>query len=196
MHQFRYGRLNRTVITADDAGVLQLIARIVTVHLYLSADTLADIHHDNIAFGCLAEQIHKPGLLRGIAAPIGAHHNTPKFRRIKHMADQVLLNSGEERKDNHVVVQLKMGGHRLGEVGFQNTVLVESEIDTGFAQMGIIEGVKGIELVRILFRRAVAPEQMAAEIDTYLGDHRRAVLPKPVRCSSSDSPSRLYEAAR
>ena len=137
---------------------------------------MADIHHDNIAFGCLAEQIHKPGLLRGIAAPIGAHHNTPQFWRIKHMADQVLLNSGKERKDNHVVVQLKMGGHRLGEVGFQNTVLVESEIDTGFAQMGIIERVKGIELVRILFRRAVAPEQMAAEIDTYLGDHRRAVL--------------------
>ena len=55
-------------------------------------------------------------------------------------------------------------------------MLVESEVDPGLAQVRVIESVESVELVCILFCRAVASEQMPAEVDAHLGNHRRTVF--------------------
>ena len=61
-----------------------------------------------------------------------------------------------------------MGNHWLVPIGLHDIMGVEVEVDPGVAQVGIVEGVKGVESVGVLLCGAVAPQQLAAEIDSDL----------------------------
>ena len=56
-------------------------------------------------------------------------------------------------------------------------LIVIGDLYAGIGQVGIVERLEGVELVGTLLRRAVAAHQVAVEVDTHLGHHRRAVLP-------------------
>ena len=51
VHQFGNRSLYRTVVSANDTSIFQLITCIVARHLYITRDTLTDVHHDDATVG-------------------------------------------------------------------------------------------------------------------------------------------------
>ena len=85
------------------------------------------------------------------------------------MAHDVLLYAREEREDIDVAVHLAVEACRLRVVGLQDVGIVEGEVDARVAEVGIVEGVEGVELLRALLRGSVASDHMAVEVDADLG---------------------------
>ena len=168
-HELGDGTLDGLVVAADDACLLQMIAAAVTAHLDSALHALADVDDDLAVLRSFAQGVEQPGALGGIARAEGAHHDGLQVRRVDDMADEVFADAGEEREDDHVVVEPEMGGHRLREVGLQDALTVVGDVHACLHQMGVVERLEGIELLGALLRGAVAAEQMASETDAYLG---------------------------
>ena len=176
MHEFGDGSLHGTVVAADNSGFLQLATCVVARHLHVSRNTLADVDHQYAALGRLFQEIEHPRGLRGIARAKRAHDDGTEFRRIQYMTDDVLLKAREQRKDDNVWIERQVGNDGLVIVGLEDVMLVEREGHASIAEVRMVERVEGIEAVGIDFRRTVASQQPAAEVDTYFRHPRCAVF--------------------
>ena len=67
------------------------------------------------------------------------------------MTNEVFSNTGEQREDNHVIVQTEVWCHGLVPVGFLNTFLMIGNVNAGIYQMRKVKRFEGIELVGTLF---------------------------------------------
>ena len=176
VHQLGDGRLHRTVVAADDAGLLEVVARVVASHLHAALQALANVDDHLAAPVGLLQGTDEPGALRGIAAAVGTHDDGPQARRVDDITHEVLAESREERQDEHVGVELVVHLQLSAVVGAMDELLMVADLHTGIGQMGVVERLEGIELVGALLRGAVAAHQVAVEVDAHLGHHRRAVL--------------------
>ena len=72
------------------------------------------------------------------------------------VTNKVFANTGEQREDNHVVVQSEVWSHGLVPVGFQNTLLMIGNVNASIYQVRKVKRFEGIEFVGTLFCRTVA----------------------------------------
>ena len=84
------------------------------------------------------------------------------------MLYDTLLNAGEEREHHHMGIHLGLQRERQMAVGSKDMMCAESKRDTGITQVRIIETLKSIESLCILFRCAISTQQMTIEVDTHL----------------------------
>ena len=168
-HQFGDGGLDGLILAADDTGFLKMVSAVVAAHLNGTLHTLADVDDHLAVFCTFAKGIEQPGTLGGIARAEGAHHDGLQVRGVYNMADQVFADAGEEREDDDVVVEAEMRGHWLAPVGREDAVTVIGDVHAGLDEVGVVERLKGVELLGALFGGTVATQQMASEIDAHLG---------------------------
>ena len=174
-HQLGDGRLDGLILAADDARLLQMVAAVVAAHLHGALHALRDVDDHLAVLRALAQGVEQPGTLRGVARAEGAHHDGLQVGRVDDVPDEVFADAGEEREDDHVVVEPEVGLHRLREVGLQDAVAVIGDVDARLDEMGVVERLEGIELLGALLRGAVAAQQVASEADAHLGHHRTAL---------------------
>ena len=110
-HQFGDGTFNRRIVTADDAGFLQMETGVVASHLDASLHALADVDNDLAVAGAFLQGVEQPGALRGIARAEGAHDDGLQIGRVDDVADEVFANAWKQREDDDVVVQPEVGRH-------------------------------------------------------------------------------------
>ena len=175
-HQLRNSTLHRRVVSAYNAGILKLVARLVAAHLYVASHTLRNVHHRYATLRGIHKQLPNPWLLRSVAAAERAHNDTSKLGSLKHMAHNVLLDAREERENHNVRVHGKVRNHRTCVVGLKDKVGVKLKLDACLAQMRIVEGVESVKSVGTLLGASVATQQSAAKEDAHLRHHRMAVV--------------------
>ena len=88
----------------------------------------------------------------------------------------MLLYAGKEGEDDDIGVDSCVGYHGFCKVGAENVSLMIVDIYAGIAKVGIVEWVESIETFCILFRRTVAAQKSAIEIDADFGHDGRAVI--------------------
>ena len=137
--------------------------------------TLADVHNHLSVLSPLTKRVQQPRTLWSVARAEGSHDDGLQVRCVDDVPYQVLSDAREEREDDDVVVQSEMGRHGLREVRFQNAVLMIGDVHACIDEVREVERLEGVELLSTLFRRAVAAQQMAAEVDAHLWHQRMAV---------------------
>ena len=176
IHELGDGSLHGTIATADHSCLLQLVAGVVAAHLDAACHTLTDVDDTHTALAGRLQSAQQPRLTHGVAAAVGAHDDGLQLWGREHVAHDVLLDAGEQREHHDVRIHLVVRDERTREVGPQDAVVVEREVDAGIAEMRVVERVEGIEAVGILFCRTVATQQLATEVDTHLRHPRPSVL--------------------
>lgn len=94
-HQFRDGGFNGRIMSANDASRFQLIAGIVTTHLYIAGYTLTDVHDGYSPVGGFADKAQEPLQLRCVATAISPYDDAPELRCVYDMSEDVFLNTWE-----------------------------------------------------------------------------------------------------
>ena len=106
-HQFGQDRFYGAVIATDDTGIEQVQAGFVASHFHGSGRALRDVDNDDASRGGAFQEFDEPRLLGGVARAIGFQNNGAQSFRIQNVADNVLLNTGEEGQDDYIrVVQV------------------------------------------------------------------------------------------
>ena len=171
IHQLCECCLNGGVLAADDTGLEQLKAGLVTFHVYASAGALCDVD-DYLAFGgSTLECIDEPRLLWCISCSECAEYHTPEFLCLQHAFYDFLLYAREQGEDDDVAVVLVV----CLELEPGNVILyvacVELYVCSCLCQCGVVVGAKGAEALGVDFGCAVTAHELLLEEDTNLGHY-------------------------
>ena len=167
-HQFCDSTFHRHIPPTDDAGLLQMIAAVVSRHFHSSLQTLTDVDNDLPVGRTFLQGMQQPRRLWRVAAAEGPHHDRFQVGRMDNMTDEVFTDTREEREDDHVVVQTEMRHHRLVPLWRQYALVVIDDVHAGIYQMGIVKRFESIEFLSALLRGTIASQQMGVEIDAHL----------------------------
>ena len=116
MHHLGHCRLHGAVVAAYHPDVLQLIPRVIALHLHRAAQALRDVYDDDASpCGFVKQSLH-PLFLRGIAAAIASHYDAFQFGSVRDVVDDAFLHAGEQGEDNDIGIHFRMGHHRQAEV--------------------------------------------------------------------------------
>ena len=118
-HQLGDGRFDRAIPSADDARFFKLETGVIAFHSHRTCNALADVNDGHTALGGPFQNVDEPGLLRCIAATIGAHHHAFQLGRVEHMLENGWLHARKERQHHDVLVELCVGHHGTLVIGLQ-----------------------------------------------------------------------------